>query len=475
MKQWAHQEKEFQIGRDKRARALIWPMRSGKSYACIKKADYQFGRGNIEGAIVVAPNGVHLNWVAEIVKHCTVNHREVAWSTPKRGDFSQMADLEALHRYEGMKWLTVNMEALKHLDCRRECRKFIQSCHHKFMLIISEVHHFGHPGSKRTYQARSLGLHAAFRQIESGTPVLNSPLRAFSEYEILKRGALGFDTYTEFKDHFAVFEQRPGKRYKQVKAYRNIPELRTALSKWSSVVLRKDIHDMPALIRTERAVIMSEPQRRAYLEMVNRHFLEIGDQEVNAKDGGARVQKLQQIVNGYIIDTINNRVIDVDPDAPIYDALLEQIEGTYPGKSLIWCRYHEDIQRVCKMLRKHKIPLVEYHGRITDIGVREAQRHRFNDDRRIMACVGQPAAGGEGRDFSGAEAVIFFSAVPNTVTMSQAEERATVKGGKTVASVRIRTPGTVDDRIWQIIDDNVSLADTLSGQGLRDLLLQTNV
>jgi SNF2 family DNA or RNA helicase len=386
-----------------------------------------------------------------------------------------MADLEALHGYEAMKWLTINMEALKHLDCRRETRKFIQSCHGKFMLIVSEVHHFGHPGSKRTFQARSLGLHAAFRQIESGTPVLNSPLRAFSEFEILKPGALGFDTYTEFKDYFAEFETRPGKRYKQVKAYRNIPQLREALSKWCSVVLRKDIHDMPALIRTERPVVLSDLQRRAYLEMVNRHVLEIGENGISGKDGGARVQKLQQILNGYVLDTVNNKVIEIDPDAPIYDALLEQIEGTYPGKSLVWCRYHEDIRRVCGMLRAHKIPFVEYHGHITDISVREAQRHRFNDDPRIMVCVGQPGAGGEGRDFSGAESVLFFSAVPNTVTMQQAEERATVKGGRSVASVRIRTPGTVDDRIWEIIDNNVALADTLSGQGLRDLLLQTDI
>ena len=127
------------------------------------------------------------------------------------------------------------------------------------------------------------------------------------------------------------------------------------------------------------------------------------------------------------------------------------------------------------MLRGKHIPFVEYHGGITDIVKREEQRLRFNTDSRIEVCVGQPAAGGEGRDFSGADAVIFFSAVPNTVTMMQAEERATVKGGKKVAIVRIRTPGTVDDRIWDIIDGNVAMADAISGTGLRDLLLRTDI
>ena len=59
---WAHQAKEFQIGREKRSRAFIWPMRSGKSRAVIDVGCYQFKRGKIEGVIVVAPNGVHLNW-----------------------------------------------------------------------------------------------------------------------------------------------------------------------------------------------------------------------------------------------------------------------------------------------------------------------------------------------------------------------------------------------------------------------------
>ena len=476
LKQWAHQAKEFRIGRDKRARALIWPMRSGKSKACIDKADYQFEKGAIEGVIVIAPNGVHLNWARlEIPKHSISDSLAFTWSTPKRGDFEQIQKFEALLSHPGLKWFCINMEALKHLDCRRDVRKFITSCHRKFMLVVSEAHHFGRPSSHRTYFARSLGRHAAFRQIETGTPILNSPLRAFSEYEILQPGALGFETYTKFCNRYVEFEKRPGKRFKQIKEYKNLFELRAALAKWSSVVVRKDIHDMPELIRIERHVVMSDVQRRAYLEMVNRHILEIGFNEVSAKDGGARVQKLQQILNGYVMDTTTGTIMEVDAEAPIYTALLDEIEGTTPGKSLVWCRYHEDIRRVTAMLRGKHIPFVEYHGGITDIVKREEQRLRFNTDSRIEVCVGQPAAGGEGRDFSGADAVLFFSAVPNTVTMTQAEERATVKGGKKVAIVRIRTPGTVDDRIWDIIDGNVAMADAISGTGLRDLLLRTDI
>lgn len=477
MKNWAHQEKEFRLGKDTRARALLWPMRSGKSKACIDKADYNHRLGRIEGVIVIAPNGVHLNWALnEIPKHSKAKSLAFAWSTPKRADFDEMAKLEALLKHDGLKWFCINMEALKHLDNRREVKRFLIACHQKFMLIVSEAHHFGRPGAKRTYFARSLGRRAAFRQIETGTTALNSPLRTFSQFDILKKGALGFETFTDFAKQYAEYEQRPGKRYKQIKRYINLPDLRASLAKWSSVVLRAEIHDMPKLLRVERPVVMSDVQRTAYLEMVNKHYLEIGDNEISAKDGGARVQKLQQIVNGYMIDTARGgTIVDIDRDAPIYTALMDEITGTFPGKSLVWCRYHEDIRRVIYRLRDHDIPYVEYSGRITDIHERERYRWRFNHDDKVLVCVGQPLAGGEGRDFSGAESVIFFSAVPNTIAMTQAEERATVKGGRTVSVVRVRTYGTVDDRIWDIIDGNVKLADVVSGTGLRDLLLRTNV
>jgi hypothetical protein len=57
----------------------------------------------------------------------------------------------------------------------------------------------------------------------------------------------------------------------------------------------------------------------------------------------------------------------------------------------------------------------------------------------------------------------------------QGEERATAVGGKSVAVVRITTPGTVVDRLYDIIDNNSKLADSVSGRGLRELLLATDI
>jgi hypothetical protein len=493
---WAHQEREFVEHCDDKCRALLWTMRTGKSKAVIDKAEHQFAKGNIEGVVVLAPNGIHLNWVLNEIPRWSWPFNEYmafGWETPKRADWSRIAELEKLEAYrDGIRYLTVNMEALKHPDCIQAIRRFRASCHNKIMLVISEAHHFGRAGAKRTRLARDLARVAKFITIETGTPILNSPLRAYSIYKILDDLALGPEfagkAYEKFVKRHATIEidpayratnpdgspntRRPKRAYKKIVGYKNLDELRDKMARWSSVVTRDDVEGMPALLRTERIVVMSEIQRRAYLEMVSRHLVEIGDDMVTAKDGGARVQKLQQILNGYIKD--GDDIIDIDPDAPIYDALVDEVVGTYPENSIVWCRYREDIQRVCARLKKEGIPTLEFHGGVPT-GQREDVRLQFQNSKQPVVLVGHPGAGGEGRDFSRAYAILFFSSTPNAIHVNQGEERGTEKWGHPVSVVRFRTPGTVDDRNWGLVDGKITVADDLSGRGLRDLLMRTDV
>lgn len=499
---WAHQAREFDEHKEDRFRVLLWSMRTGKSKAVIDKAEYQYSQGKIEGVIVLAPNGIHINWtVNELTKWSRPGYAAFAWQAPKRGDWSEIAARKALLEHEGgLKWLTVNMEAFGGdgsdgggaTEATRSCidtvRKFKTACHGKFMLVISEAHHFGHAGAKRTKMARGLGKLAKFVTLETGTAILNSPLRAYSMYKIGDDNALGAeysgDAYGKFVGHHAIIENtqpdrekgerwRPNRKYRKIVGYKNLDELRDKMALWSSVVLREDVADMPPLLRTERLVVMSEKQRRSYLEMVSRHLVEIENMPVvTAVDAGARMMKLQQILNGYV--KLEDEIINIDEDAPIYEAMLDEVYGSLPGKTIIWCRYHEDIRRVCTKLKRAKFQALEFHGKIpTD--KREGVRVAFNTDPRYTVLVGQPAAGGEGRDFSGADTILFFSSTPNAIHVTQGEERGTLVAGHPVNIVRMRTRGTVDDRNWDIVDGKLTLADTVSGRGLRDLLRATDV
>ena len=477
---WAHQQTEFDKHRDRRSRAFIWPMRSGKSRGCIDVADYRYGKGDIEGVIVIAPNGVHLNWARnEIPTWSKHPHRTFAWSTPQRFDPERIAKWrDFLIPLRGvLRWFAINMEALAHEDCIRAVKEFQRACHRNYMLIVSEAHHFGHPTAKRTFKARGLSHYANVVRTESGTPILTGPLRAFSQYELLAPGALGYGTLKPFKNRYADFEPvgKPGFRQRmKVKKYKNLDELTEKIAGWSSLVLREELGDMPELIRTERPVVMGDAQRKAYLEMVANYRTEVEDTNIAVKDAGPRMMKLQQILSGYIMDTKAKVIRTIDADAPIFDAVIEQIDGTFPGKALVWCRYKEDCRRLAAKLRARGDHVLEYWGDFTT-NQREANRAKFlrPDDDSVM--IGTPDCGGEGLDFSAADAVIFMGANPNARMMAQAEERATVKGGKSVAVVRVRHYGTVDDRLWAIVDGNISIADAVTGHGLRKMLTETDV
>lgn len=455
-------------------------MRSGKSRACIDVADHHYVKGDVEGVVLVAPNGVHQNWARnEIPTWSRHPYRTFAWSTPLRFDPEQQRRWRDFltPRKGTLRWFCINMDALPHEDCKAAIKEFLRECHHNYMIIISEVHHFGHPTAKRTYRARNLSLHANVVRTESGTPILTGPMRAFSQYELLAPGALGYGTFKPFKENFADWEPagRPGFRQRmKIKRYKNLDQLTERIAEWSSLVLRSDLGDMPELIRTERPVVMGDKQRTAYLQMVADHLAQVEDSVIAVKDAGPRMMKLQQILSGFVMDTKAKVIRTIDADAPIFDAVMDEIDGTFPGKALVWCRYKEECRRLKAKLLARGLHVLEYWGDYSTT-VREANRAKFlrPDDDSVM--IGTPDCGGEGLDFSAADAVIFMSANPNARMMAQAEERATVKGGKSVAVVRVRHYGTVDDRLWQIIDGNIALADAVTGHGLREMLEATDV
>ena len=478
---WQHQAVEFEKNRDRRSRALIWPMRSGKSRACIDVACHQFKQRKIEGAIIVAPNGVHLNWaVNEVPKWmwCDVPYRTFIWETPKRFNPEKQVAWRTLLGFSGLRFFAINMEALAHDDCKVALKEFLRSCHHNYMLIVSEAHHFGHPNAKRTFKARNLSRLATVVRTESGTPILTGPIRAFSQYELLAPGALGYGTLKAFEKHFVEYEPRrmgsPRGRKPKIKRYLNLDELTREIAGWSSLVLRSELGDMPELIRTERPVVMGDVQRKAYLQLVESFRAEVDDTMVTVKDAGPRMMKLQQILSGFIMDTKAKVIRTIDSDAPIYDAVIDEIDGTLPGKALVWCRYKEECRRLAAKLRARGDHVLEYWGDFSTT-VREANRAEFLSAADSSTMIGTPDCGGEGLDFSAADAVIFMSIPPNARLVAQAEERATVKGGKSVAIVRVRHYGTVDDRFWEITDGGISLADTVTGRGLRKMLEETDV
>ena len=476
---WHHQLNELNKHAEDKARALLWGMRTGKSRVIVDSACALRDGLRIKGVLVLAPNGVHMNWVRKQIGFHTwpfMSTSAMAWSSMQaRTDPDWSMRLAQLFNSNAdLKWFTVNSESLIMPSVQQAIRDFISSCHGEVLAVADESVDFRSAGSKRSSLAFSLFKLMPYKRILDGTALMNSPLHAYSQFSLLEPGALGFDNYGDFKKRYAVFKQvknwKTNKYYQALDRYTNLEELRERIAEWSSVVLREDCDDMPDLLPITVDVEMSEAQREAYIKLVEQYLLELEDGEiVDAAEGGKRSIKLHQIVSGFIIDDYGD-VVSIDDNPPLLQELLRQAEGTLPGKFIVWCRFREDIRRVSKALRDAGHKIVEYHGGVPQ-GLRADIVDQFNKDPETVGLVGQPQAGGRGLELP-CDAIIWYSSTYDAIIRNQANERGTVMGGRSVSIITLATPGTVHDDIVASAEGKVRVGDWISGTGLRDLLLR---
>ncbi len=479
---WQHQRTEIEDHWFEQSRALLWSMRTGKTRTIIKTADRLHQYGDLLGVLILAPNGVHTNWVRrELPKWAPPWHgAAVSWdsmaSREGRAPFLQSVDRLLVRRGLGdhIRWLAVNDEALLNPRCQELIQRFRLLCEDRVLLVADESTMFRRASAERTRIARGLAHKLRWRRILEGTALLNSPLHAFSQYELLAKGALGFETFGDFKKRHAVFvrkrEKFTNRSYEMLDRYENLDELRAKMARWSSVVMREDLHDMPELLKYPVEVVMSEKQVKAYKQMAKEMMYDLEDGSgdfVEALNGGAKMIKLHQILGGFVMDK-DGVVKSIDDQPPILDAMEREVTG-HGGKSIIWCRFKEDIRRVVARLEGLGRGVVQYHG---EIGRRQRDEaiDRFQRDPLITDFVGQPQAGARGLDLSAADLIFWYSCVPDGIITEQGNERGTQMAGKSVRIATATTSGTIHDLIVLGNENKVLLADRVSGRGLRDLI-----
>lgn len=469
-KPFKHQKKELKQNRNKRARALLWQMRSGKSKAVIDLLCYKYMKGEITGVVILAPNGVHENWVRrELPRHASVEYHSAFYTAIKRKTKRHQAKMDALIQERSkLAILTVNSESVWRDHAKQTILAFAKGHRGKLALIVDESHDYRTPSSKRSRAVRSLARHCALVRILTGTSVDNSPLHAWSQFEILSPGALGFKTFTQFKSRYAIYElarTRSGRQFNRLVRYQNMDELRSKIGEWASVVLRRDCADMPEPDLRKSIFELTPKIRKVYDELIKSYTL-----EEMMLDGGARMLKLQQIASGWYFNE-DKEVVDIVPDKdnPRLLRLQQELEGIN-GKVIIWARFRPEIDKICKLLTRMGRKHVQYHG-----GIKSDQRNSainsFMDDPKVTDFVGQPRAGGTGIDLSEAETIIWYSHM-DLITRKQASERATKIGGERIELIDFMADRTVDKMLLDGLDNNLTISEMLTGSGLKDHLLE---
>lgn len=489
---YSHQITELETYGMDEARALLWQMRTGKTKTIIDQTGMISANRNLDAVIIMAPNGVHENWITrELPKHHwpSIPYEGFAWRTslasknagnqlPKgaKEEWQERHEAfwkhaEALLKADKLCWFAFPSEVVTRDDCRKLIARIMRR-KKKVMLVVDESGDYGAPGSKKTHMVRALAKRCAYRRILDGTIVENSPLRAFSQYELLKPEALGFKKFGAFKERFAKYElkkTRGGRQFPELVGYQNLDQLKERMAKWSSVVLREDCVDLPDLVPIRRDIELTESQKQAYNDLLHSFKTELDGEEVSVGEMAPRLIKLQQICSGYLVDEWGEHHI-IGNKNPRLEALLDEVERTGPGRNIIWCAFRPDMDRVSEALRARGRNIIEYHGRTSD-DEKALAREAFapGSTSEVQDLVGHPKSGGRGNDFSGADKIIWYSHTFDTVVRSQADERATAIGGQNIPVVDFVAPG-VDEYILETQAKKMDVAEDLARKGLKEVI-----
>ena len=445
---------------------------TGKTWMLIADAEYQFEQGWIDAVLVIAPKGVHTNWVLrELPRHASVPIDSTFWLSGAGVKHSRSLQRQiACPEKDSLHFHAMNVDAVNTKGGFDHVKAFIKKF--RTVVIVDESQRIKNPAALRTKRIIELGRLAASRRIASGTMVSNSPLDLFSQFDFLRSGLLGTTSYRAFVSEYAVLLppgsplvqdiiRRTGARgCPQVIArdrngmpqFRNIEKLRSMMAPNMFRVTKEECLDLPEKIY-QTVFFELEPEQRAAYDIVKkeRHW-ERDDGELDAFSALTVINKLRQITSGFIL--VDGVPMELRNAKPRIAALHEVIEDS-PGQIIVWASFREEL-RIIEDELKH-LGVVSYHG-----GTSTADREHAVDafqkgEARIF--LGNPAAAGTGLTLTAAETVVYYSSSFSLEERKQSEDRAHRIGTKhNVRYVDLVARNTIDERIALALQAKESLA-----------------
>lgn len=288
-----------------RRNGCIFPSgNTGKSKLTIDTACWLWLRGLIDGVLVVAPNGVHRNWVEneipdhvpdEVIKHVRALH----YQSPKANTKWHKQAVREIISHPGFAWLTISYEAFMTNAGKRALIDFFDK--RKLLYVLDEGHYIKNPAAERTKSILRSAKYAPFRRVLTGTPIAQGPFDVYSQIKFLiddywKKNQLG--TFTEFKQYFGIWKKgwnptafnprtkrNDGNEYDVLVGYRRLDELNALLQPVSSRVTKDEVLDLPPKLYSKRFFPMTPEQGKLYRQLRDEYivWLETGGIERDAE------------------------------------------------------------------------------------------------------------------------------------------------------------------------------------------------
>lgn len=441
-----HQLDEFENHAYTVARAVLWEQGTGKSKLIVDTGCELFRAGKIDGVLLVAPNGVHRNWIDdEIPTHLwdSVAPRSSGFffQAPKADTKQHKQAVQRAIQAPGLSWFAISYDAFVTKLGKQAVIDFMNA--RRILYVLDESHKIKTPDAARTKTILKSAKFSDYRRILTGTPIANGPFDAFSQLRFLegdfwKQHGLG--TFTEYKQHFGIwrkgFNSSSGRDYDVLVAYRRLDQLADMLAPISSRVTKDKVLDLLPKSYQKRYFAMSPEQARLYAQMrdecvvwlssgqppaevpplepagacltcAGKREVEFdgylypcgdcaqqepepdGELGVFALEAMTKLLRLQQIACGYLPNPEGGDEPNVMlPGVNRRLELLMEIISEHEGKLIVWARFTHDIDQIMWACAAAGISAVRYDGRASDDERAEAKA-RLQGERTTYDNRGQ--------------------------------------------------------------------------------------
>ena len=468
-KPYQHQLNALARSWDKEYFAYFMEMGTGKSKVLVDNIAMLYDKGKINGALIIAPKGVVGTWYKDqIPTHMPdhVEHKAVLWQSNINA--KQQKKLDVLFETgQDLHILIMNVEAFSTKKGIEFAYKFLR-CHNT-MMTIDESTTIKNPDAKRTKNICTLGPHAKYRRILTGSPITKSPLDLYKQCEFLSTELLGHSSYYSFRTRYAIMKTANfgGRSVQIVVGYRNLSELTEMLKVFSYRVLKDECLDLPKKTFMRRVVKLTKEQDHAYKQMSQLALAQFKGKIMTTATVMTQLMRLHQITCGHftaddgtIQDIKNNRLDDLSD-------LLDEVHG----KVVIWAHYQYDVETIVERIKKEygDNSVVTYYG-LTPQDQRQGNIEKFQDkEGPVRFLVGTTATGGYGITLTAASTMIYYSNGYDLEKRQQSEARIDRIGQESpMTYIDLIAEDTIDDKIVVALRKKVNIASEIMGEELKD-------
>ena len=395
--------------------ALFADPGTGKSKMAIDRAGLLYTYGKISGALIVAPKGVHRQWAdIQIPTHSGVSTNISTWAG--RGK-------PLLPKRYHLQCACINYDGIKTKRGQLWLDQWIRQTG-TYMLILDESHFIKNPRSQRWKAVRALRNRPECRAglLLTGTPIAKNLVDEWAQLQVLDEGILKIKYVTHFRNRFCLMGGFEGR---EVIGTRDLDQYKEITAPYVYRASKANL-DIPAKVYDEWTFSMAPRQSTMYHQMAEVFLAEIEKGDITtAANAAVKINKLQQISNGFIHDDVRGLIslFDDPMDNPRIKALCELL-GSYQETqpTIIWCKYVQDIENIThyKVLRGEAVQL---HGKMTAPSKAIALERWLMGD--VPYLVATPGTGGTGLNLQegGCTRAIYYSNSEHSLQRWQSEDR----------------------------------------------------